>query len=106
MPSSMAATKTAAFASREPRDTSAGPGQKPASPADAEDEAAADETPVDVAPLRQMQRAAEERARAPAGEAESEEADEDRSGHDECERGVPAAGEIEKADHFGRVGHA
>ena len=107
MPPSMAATKIAAFSCPEPNDNERGPrAETGETPADAEERAPGDETLVDVAVLRQVHGATQERPGAALRKREAEEAHEDRAAHDEGERGVPVAGDIEETDHLARVGHA
>jgi RNA polymerase sigma-70 factor (ECF subfamily) len=75
-------------------------------PADAEGQAAADQASVDSPRRRQLHRQAEQRTRAFAGQGEGGESDGDRPAHDECQRGIPSPGKVEKAQHLRRVGHS
>src|SRR4051812_16562559 len=91
---------------RSRRTRARGLGKAGESPADAEDDAAGDEPRIDVASLRQLQRAAQEAAAASARETESEKADQHRAAHDQSERRIPVAGDIEKADDLAGIRHA
>ncbi len=75
-------------------------------PADAEQQQSADQAAVDRPRCRQIERLAGQRLAAPKRNAEGEKGDHDRAAHNESERGVPGAGEIEEAKHLGWIGHA
>src|SRR5712675_205105 len=75
------------------------------SPAHSEHEAAENEPPVDPARGREEHRRTEQRPRAFLHERESTGGDRDRARHDERERRIPGAGEVEKAEHLRRVRH-
>ncbi len=103
----MAATNSAAWSMPAPkRDQRRAGAEAGQSPADAEHRAACHQARIDVAARRQLHRAAEEGASALAGSREGEVAHQDRAAHDEGERRVPAARDVEEADHLARVGHA
>jgi hypothetical protein len=85
MPASMAATKTAALTSPQ---------------------AAEHQAPVDLVRLGQVQGTAQKAGGALAGQREGEEAHGDGAAHDEGERGIPVAEQVQEAEHLAGVGHA
>ena len=74
-------------------------------PADAEHDAAGDETRIDVAPRRDVHCGAEKAPGAALAEGERDRADRDRPRHHEGERRVPPAREVEEADDLAGIGH-
>src|SRR5437879_8678022 len=81
------------------------PGRCLPAPTHAEHEAAEDEPPVDAARAREEHRRTEERPRPLLHECKSARAHRDGAGHDERERRIPGAGEVEKAEHLRRIRH-
>jgi len=81
-----------------------GAGTKPRkSPTNAESKTAEHEAAVDLAGIRQLHRCSEERHGAFSGQEKGRHTDGDRTRHHQRKRGIPAAGEIQEAQHLGRV---
>ena len=92
MPKSMEMTKIRAGAMPADRVTIAGPGQMPASP-----------HPV---PNRILPATRRLSIRVAAGSSTGLPSSEgDGAGHDECQRGIPVSGKVQKVQDFDRVGH-
>ena len=75
-------------------------------PADAKSETAKDEATIDRSCRGKRHRRAEQRRRPPARQCEGHRTDRHGAGHNQCERRIPCAGEIEEAQHFCRIHHA
>jgi len=95
---SMAPTKPTAFNSPMPSATSAGPGQNPAS--------ADNESPIDLSVGRQSHGLAQKGCTTTACDVEGHHAHRDGTQHDQLQRWIPGAGEVEKPKDLRRVGHA
>ena len=107
MPTIMQTTNSAARRSRKPRSAIAGPGQSPTSPQPTPKMSrSADQPRVDRVRVRQVDRPAGEARPPPGGDAEGDEGDHDGAAHDEGERGIPRAGEVEEREHLARIDHA
>ena len=84
----------------------AGPGQNPASPQPTPNSVAPPSKRVQGAPGRQHEAVGEDRARARKDQAERRDGDQQRAVHDERQGRIPSSGDVEEADHLGRVHHA
>ena len=100
IPASMAATKIRACGIPAAAATSAGPGQKPASPQPTPNaRLPARQTQVHLGGGRPMQGFAGQAETAPPQGSEAHACRQDRTGHHEGQRRVPEAGQVQKAQH-------
>ena len=107
MPRIMAGMKARVPVAPRPTAVSAGPGQKAAqSPADTENRRAGENARVDVVARRQVETVTDNRFAARQHEAVADERHQHCPAHDEGERGVPGAEQVEEVQDLGRVGHA
>ena len=104
MPTIMQRTNSAARGSKKPRLAIPGPGQRPTRPQPTPK--MADQPRVDRFCRRQLDRPASKAGPPTGGDTEGDEGDRDRAAHDEGERGIPRAGEVEEREHLARIDHA
>ena len=106
MPTIMQRTNSAARGSKKPRLAIPGPGQRPTSPQPTPKMADPPISRASIVFVGGSSIGPPASRPPPGGDAEGDEGDRDRAAHDEGERGIPRAGEVEEREHLARIDHA